>query len=44
MESVRETFPKAVMKFIENGKHAPHCEETAVAECNAIVRDFLSTA
>ena len=43
MESVQKSFPKAIVKFIENGRHAPHCEEAAFAECSAIVHEFLSS-
>jgi len=43
MESVQRTFPKAIVKFIENGKHAPHCEEAAYAQCNRLVGEFLSS-
>jgi len=42
MEGVQKTFPKAIVKFIENGKHAPHCEEAAFAECNRRVGEFLA--
>jgi len=42
MESVQKIFPKAIVKFIGNGKHAPHCEEAAFAECNRHAREFLS--
>ena len=43
MESVQKGFPKAIVKFIENGRHAPHCEEAVFAECSAIVQEFLSS-
>jgi pimeloyl-ACP methyl ester carboxylesterase len=43
MESVRKTFPQAALSFIEGGKHAPHCEEAALDECNQRVREFLAT-
>jgi pimeloyl-ACP methyl ester carboxylesterase len=42
MESVRKTFPQAILSFIESGKHAPHCEDTALEECNQRVREFLA--
>ncbi len=42
MESVRKTFPQAILSFIEGGKHAPHCEEAAVEECNNRVLEFLA--
>jgi pimeloyl-ACP methyl ester carboxylesterase len=41
MELVREAVPQATMKFVGNGKHSPHSEEAAFAECNAIAREFL---
>ena len=41
MESVRRELPRAAMKFIENGKHSPHSEEAAFAECNGTAKDFL---
>ena len=41
MERVRGELPGAEMKFVENGKHSPHSEEAAFAECNAIAREFL---
>ena len=41
MESVQEAFPKAILSFIEGGRHAPHCEEAASEECNKRVREFL---
>jgi pimeloyl-ACP methyl ester carboxylesterase len=43
MESVRKTFPRAILSFIEGGKHAPHCEEAALEECNKRVREFLGS-
>jgi pimeloyl-ACP methyl ester carboxylesterase len=41
MERVRKEFPAAAMKFVANGKHSPHSEGEAFAECNAIAREFL---
>lgn len=41
MERVRKELPAATMKFVENGKHSPHSEEAAFAECNAIAGEFL---
>lgn len=41
MERVRKTVPNAVFSFIENGKHAPHCETAAFEECNQRAREFL---
>jgi len=42
MESVRKALPNAILSFIENGKHAPHCEEAAFEECNQRAREFLA--
>lgn len=41
MELVRSALPQAAMKFVANGKHSPHNEEAAFAECSAIAREFL---
>ncbi len=41
MDRVRREMPSAAMKFVENGKHSPHSEEAAFAECNAVVGEFL---
>jgi len=41
MERVRKELPAATMKFVGNGKHSPHSEEAAFAECNAIAGEFL---
>jgi pimeloyl-ACP methyl ester carboxylesterase len=43
MERVRNVLPRAAMKFVANGKHSPHSEETAFEECNALARDFLQS-
>jgi pimeloyl-ACP methyl ester carboxylesterase len=43
MELVRGTLPRATMKFVANGKHSPHSEETAFQECNVIARRFLGS-
>lgn len=41
MERVRRALPQSAMRFIANGKHSPHSEESAFEECNAIAREFL---
>jgi pimeloyl-ACP methyl ester carboxylesterase len=41
MERVRKEVPRAAMTFVANGKHSPHSEEAAFAECNAIAGEFL---
>jgi pimeloyl-ACP methyl ester carboxylesterase len=41
MERVRAELPGAAMQFVGNGKHSPHSEEAAFAECNAIASEFL---
>jgi pimeloyl-ACP methyl ester carboxylesterase len=41
MELVRGALPRATMKFVGNGKHSPHSEETAFEECNTIAKEFL---
>ena len=41
MELVRGALPRATMKFVANGKHSPHSEETAFEESNAIARESL---
>ena len=43
MERVRKELPGAMMKFVGNGKHSPHSEEAAFAECNAIAKEFLQS-
>lgn len=43
MERVRKELPGATMKFVGNGKHSPHSEEAAFAECNAIAKEFLQS-
>jgi pimeloyl-ACP methyl ester carboxylesterase len=43
MEKVHEMAPQAQMRFVENGKHSPHNEEAAYAECNAIACKFLKS-
>jgi pimeloyl-ACP methyl ester carboxylesterase len=43
MERVRNEMPQATMKFVGNGKHSPHSEQAAFAECNGIVREFLQS-
>lgn len=43
MERVRGEFPGAAMRFVGNGKHSPHSEQAAFAECNAIAREFLES-
>lgn len=42
MDLVREAVPQATIRFVGNGKHSPHSEEAAFAECNAIAREFLN--
>lgn len=42
MESVGKALSKATLGFIENGKHAPHCEEGAFEQCNRRVHEFLA--
>jgi hypothetical protein len=41
MERVRKEISAATMKFVGNGKHSPHSEEAAFAECNFIAGEFL---
>jgi pimeloyl-ACP methyl ester carboxylesterase len=41
MERVARMIPQAEMRFVENGKHSPHCEEAVSEECNRIMREFL---
>jgi pimeloyl-ACP methyl ester carboxylesterase len=41
MELVGRALPRATMRFVGNGKHSPHSEESAFEECNAIAREFL---
>ncbi|MGB8473269.1 MAG: alpha/beta hydrolase [Candidatus Acidiferrum sp.] len=41
MELVQKSLPQARMRFIANGKHSPHSEETAYKESNAVAREFL---
>jgi pimeloyl-ACP methyl ester carboxylesterase len=43
MESVRKTVPQATMKFFSNGKHSPHSEQDAFAECNKTAKEFLQS-
>jgi pimeloyl-ACP methyl ester carboxylesterase len=42
MESVRKALPKTIFGYIENGKHAPHCEGAGFEECNQRAREFLT--
>jgi pimeloyl-ACP methyl ester carboxylesterase len=41
MELVGRALPRATMRFVGNGKHSPHSEESAFEECNTIAREFL---
>lgn len=41
MDRVRKALPNATMRFIAEGQHSPHCEETAWQECNAGGREFF---
>lgn len=41
MERVGKEMPQATIRFVGNGKHSPHSEETAFEECNEIAREFL---
>lgn len=41
MDRVRSALPGARMCFVENGKHSPHSENGAGAECNRMAREFL---
>jgi pimeloyl-ACP methyl ester carboxylesterase len=43
MERVCKEMPQATMRFVSNGKHSPHSEPAAFAECNAIAREFLQS-
>lgn len=43
MERVRQELPAAEMRFVANGKHSPHSEDSAFEECNAIAGEFLKT-
>jgi pimeloyl-ACP methyl ester carboxylesterase len=41
MERVHETLPSAEMRFMEEGRHAPHSERAAWLECNGILRECI---
>lgn len=41
MERVRKEVPQARVRFVENGKHSPHSETEAAAECAEVAREFL---
>ncbi len=41
MELVSAAAPRATIRFVRNGKHSPHSEETAFEESNGIAREFL---
>ena len=41
MDRVRQALPRAMMRFIANGKHSPHSEEDAWQECNDSAREFF---
>jgi pimeloyl-ACP methyl ester carboxylesterase len=41
MDRVKQTLPRAAVRFVGNGKHNPHSEENACRECNSIAREFL---
>jgi pimeloyl-ACP methyl ester carboxylesterase len=43
MERVQREFPRAEIKFVENGKHSPHSEPAASAESTRIAQEFLGT-
>jgi pimeloyl-ACP methyl ester carboxylesterase len=41
MESVREALPGAEVRFIENGRHSPHSEDSRWREVNNIFREVV---
>jgi 3-oxoadipate enol-lactonase len=41
IDRAAKTVPKALLRFVETGKHSPHSEDGAAEECNRIAAEFL---
>jgi pimeloyl-ACP methyl ester carboxylesterase len=41
VERAAASVPKSVLRFLENGKHCPHCEEAVADEFDRVLKEFL---